>query len=301
MRILLLGARGFVGRHIRATLNAAGHTVVAGVSSSPGPGELLVDLTRDTTPASWLPRLMDIDAVVNAVGVLRDTRRRPMSNVHLIAPMALFAACAQVRVLRVVHVSALGIDGGTTDYARTKLAAERQLLERSERGELDGVVLRPSVVYGPGGASAQMFDVMSMLPVLPRPAQALATRIQPVHARDLAEGVLRLIDNPSPRFGMINATGPRAMTLAEFIGELRAQRGRLPARTRRLPDRLMRLSARLGDALPITPWGRQTLALLSTDNTADAAPFTSLLGREPLDPSRFNAAPMFSPPAPAAA
>jgi nucleoside-diphosphate-sugar epimerase len=51
--------------------------------------------------------------------------------------------------------------GCSTVYAHTKLAAERQLLERSERGELDGIVLRPSVVYGPGGASSQLFDALS--------------------------------------------------------------------------------------------------------------------------------------------
>jgi len=289
MKVLLCGARGFIGRHIRSALAAAGHSVVAAVSSSPRPSEIQVDFSRDTSPAAWLPRLEGIDAVVNAVGVLRDTRQRPMSAVHLMTPMALFAACAQAGVLRVVQVSALGIEGSPTTYARTKLAAERQLIERSERGELDGIVLRPSVVYGPGGAASQLFDAMSRLPVLPLPAAALRTRIQPIHVRELAEGVVRLIDEPSPRFGTLAAAGPRALTLAEFIGELRAQLGHVPARAWPLPDRLTRASARLGDALPITPWGRQTLALLSTDNVADAAPFQALLRRELLDPSRFHA------------
>src|SRR5262249_40968004 len=142
------------------------------------PGELRVDFARDTTPATWLPRLAGIDAVVNAVGVLRDTRQRPMSAVHLLTPMALFAACAQAGVLRVVHVSALGIEGSATTYAHTKLAAERQLMERSERGELDGIVLRPSVVYGPGGAASQLFDKLSRLPRVPLPAAALRTLVQ---------------------------------------------------------------------------------------------------------------------------
>ena len=268
MKVLLCGARGFIGRHIRSALTAAGYDVLSTVSKSPGRGDLQVDFAHDTTPAAWLPRLEGIDAVVNAVGVLRDTRQRPMSAVHLMTPMALFAACAEADVRRVIHISALGIEGGKTTYALTKLAAERQLLERSERGELDGVVLRPSVVYGPGGASSQLFDLMSLLPVL-------------------AEGVARLVDNPSPRFGTIAATGPRALTLAAFIGELRQQRGHAAARTLRLPNRLTRLSARLGDALPITPWGMQTLALMSVDNTADCTAFRELLGRDALDPSRF--------------
>jgi nucleoside-diphosphate-sugar epimerase len=201
--------------------------------------------------------------------------------------MALFAACAQAGVRRVVHVSALGIDGGSTTYAHTKLAAERQLLERSARGELDGVVLRPSVVYGPGGASSQLFDTLSHLPVLPLPAEAVNAKIQPIHVRDLADGVARLVSDPSSGRGTINVTGPRSLTLAGFIGELREHRGRSPARAWALPESWTRLSARLGDALPITPWGTQTLALLSIDNTADSGPFRAVLGREALDPRSF--------------
>jgi nucleoside-diphosphate-sugar epimerase len=288
MNVLLCGARGFIGSHIRSALTAAGHTVVGAVSGLPGPGEMRVDFARDTTPEAWLPRLAGIDAVVNAVGVLRDTPQRPMSAVHLMTPMALFAACAQAGVLRVIQVSALGIEGGSTVYAHTKLAADRQLLERSERGELDGIVLRPSVVYGPGGASSHLFDTLSRCPVLPMPAPALRAQIQPIHVSELAQGVLRLIEEASPRYGTIDAAGPRALSMASFIGELRLQRGRAPARTWALPERLTRLSARLGDALPVTPWGTQTLALMSADNTADPTAFRALLGREALDPSRFN-------------
>jgi uncharacterized protein YbjT (DUF2867 family) len=302
MKVLVCGARGFIGRHIAAALRAAGHEVVGTVSGKPGPGELQVDFARDTKPATWLPRLAGIDAVVNAVGVLRNSSRRPMGAIHLLTPMALFAACAQAGVRRVVHVSALGIDGGTTTYAHTKLVTERQLLERSARGELDGVVLRPSVVYGPGGASSQLFDMLSQLPVLPLPAAAIGARIQPIHVRDLAEGVARLVSDPSSGGGTINVTGPRALTLAAFIGELRAQRGRTPARIWPIPERWTNMSARLGDVLPITPWGTQTLALLSIDNTADAGPFRTVLGREALGPSQFNESPSsVSPPAPASA
>lgn len=289
MRVLVCGGRGFIGRHIAAALRSAGHEVLATVSGHPGPGEMRVDFARDTTAAAWLPRLAGIDAVVNAVGVLRDSPRRPMTAVHLLAPMALFAACAQAGVRRVIHLSALGIDSGTTPYAHTKRSAERQLLERGARGELDGVVLRPSVVYGLGGASSRLFDTLSQLPVLPLPSAAVSAQLQPIHVSDLADGVARLLDPAAPRHGSIDAAGPRAMTLAAFIGELRTQRGRAPARTWALPDRLTQLSARLGDVLPLTPWGTQTLALLSVDNTADPGPLRALLGREALDPSRFAA------------
>jgi nucleoside-diphosphate-sugar epimerase len=73
------------------------------------------------------------DAVVNTVGVLRDTRARPIDAVHQHTPIALFDACVQAGVRRVVHVSALGIVGSSTRYARTKLAADEHLLGLRQR------------------------------------------------------------------------------------------------------------------------------------------------------------------------
>lgn len=289
MKVLLCGARGFIGRHIAAALRATGHEVLATVSGQPGPGELRVDFARDTTAAAWLPRLAGIDAVVNAVGVLRDTPRRPIAAVHLLTPMALFAACAQAGVRRVLHVSALGIDASDTPYARTKRAAELQLQERTDAGQLDGVVLRPSVVYGPGGASASLFDLLALSPLLPLPGPTLRSRIQPVHVDDLAQAVVQLLGARRAFNGSVAVVGPRAMSLADFIGELRSARGHRVARTLVLPEWLTRTSARLGDACPVTPWGSQTLALLCADNTADASAIRDLLGREPRDPAQFRA------------
>lgn len=292
MNILVCGARGFIGGHIVQALQAAGHTVVRGLSRAASDNDLKIDFSADTSPAVWRTRLAGIDAVVNAVGVLRDTTRRPMSATHLFTPMALFNACAQAGVRRVVHVSALGIHNGDTSYARTKQAAEAQLLQRNAARQLDGVVLRPSIVYGPSGAAAGMFDGLSHLPVLPLPAEAIGSQVQPVHVADLAEAVVKLIGGSAANFnGTLDVVGPRAMSLAEFIGELRAARGSTPARVCALPERFTRWSVRVGDALPVTPWGSQALALLCSETTGDFGPLQTLLGRAPLDPAQFNAEP----------
>ena len=290
MKILVCGARGFIGGHIAEALRTAGHDVVGTTSAKPRDGELHVDFARDTTTEAWLPRLSGFDAVVNAVGVLRDSPRRPMTPVHLLTPMALFAACVRVPVKRVIHVSALGIEASDTPYARTKCAADKQLLERTVAGQLDGVVLRPSVVYGPGGAGAAVFDLLSRSPVLPLPAPAMRSRIRPVHVDDVAALVVQLLGPGRSFYGAMPVVGPRELSLADFIDDLRAARGGAPARRFALPDRLMRCSARLGDACPLTPWGRQTLELLCNDNTGDVKAMQELLGREPRDPAQFVAA-----------
>ncbi|RYY57172.1 MAG: NAD-dependent epimerase/dehydratase family protein [Comamonadaceae bacterium] len=279
MRILLCGASGFIGSHIARALQAAGHEVVArSRRSTPA-----LDFARATTAAEWRVHLIGVDAVVNAVGVLRDSTRAPMDAVHAAAPQALFDACAQASVRRVLHVSALGIEGSPTRYAQTKRAADEHLLRLNQAGRLDGLVLRPSLVFGPGGASSQLFVGLSQLPLLLLPRPVLRARVQPLAVAELAEAVAHLIAQPERR-GLIELGGPEALTLAAFIASLRDQRKAAPARTLPLPGWLTQLSARLGDAVPASPWCSETLTLLATDNVAAPGTLAALLGRAPCPP-----------------
>ena len=125
MRILLLGAGGFIGRYVFAALAARGHDVVPAVRDTRTVGGLAltsppmrVDLNRDTKPEAWLTRLAGIDAVVNCAGILQGTPRDRMDAVHATAPKALFAACERAGVKRVVQVSAVSASAGAgTAYA----------------------------------------------------------------------------------------------------------------------------------------------------------------------------------------
>lgn len=298
MNILICGASGFIGRAIAAALEARGHRVLRGVrhtsanpdfsvspgfsaraNSSPRPGEVPMDFTRDTTESVWRPRLAGVDAVINAVGVLRDGPRTPMQAIHSAVPQALFDACARQGVRRVIHLSALGIASGASPYARTKREAEAHLQALSAAGVLQGVALQPSVVFGAGGAGSQLFTALARWPVLALPPEAFNTKVQPVRLDELAQTVAALVEPAGALCGPLACVGPLSVPLAGLIASLRSQMGHAPARVMRLPGALTRASARLGDAFPFTPWGTQALALLAQDNTADPAPFAHLLGR----------------------
>ena len=276
MNVLVCGARGFVGRATAEALRRRGHRVVEGVSShrrhEGGGAVVRMDFARDIEAATWLPRLVGIDAVVNAVGVLRDSPGRPIEAVHDRVPGALFDACAQSGVRRVVHVSALGIDGSRTAYARTKRAAEERLAAGTRAGRLDGVVVRPSIVFGAGGASSRLFLRLARLPALALPRLVHRALVQPIAVEELALGIAVLVDGtidalgadrPDPLDALdgpdtreraagaerrasaptIAAVGPAPIALAAFIASLRAQAGRAPRaglHAARSPDLLER-------------------------------------------------------------
>lgn len=291
LNVLLTGATGFVGQAIANALRAAGHTVHPGLSPRQAGHATGVpmDFARDTSADAWLPRLAGMDAVVNAVGVLRDTAARPIDAVHQHTPIALFDACAQAGVRRVVHVSALGIEDGGTRYARTKRAADEHLLglSASPASPLHAVVLRPSVVFGRGGDSSALFMNLARLPWLVLPQPVLTAQVQPVAVTDLADAVAALLGPHASQSGIVPCVGPEALRMAAFIASLRAQCGRPAAQVMRLPTLLTRWSARLGDWVPISPWCSETLAMLAKDNVGDPGALRHLIGRDALHHSRL--------------
>src|SRR5262245_42486389 len=106
MRVLVLGGTGFIGRHVTAALAGRGHTVIIGTRHPARAGRVLpaslhgcerreAHLERLVSPEAWKPLLRDVDAVVNAVGILRERGAETYRRVHYLAPSALAAACAR--------------------------------------------------------------------------------------------------------------------------------------------------------------------------------------------------------------
>lgn len=272
MKILLCGASGFVGRHIRLALLAQGHSVIGAGSHLSESNQIEINYARETCPNCWLPRVQDVDVVINAVGILRSSARSPMDLIHTQAPCALFDAVQQAskqdgRRRRIIQISALGVEGATTQYALSKRAADEHLLRLLGDGAIDGTVLRPSIVFGRSGASSAMFMSLSKLPVLLLPQPVLNAQVQPITVQNLARGVAALVARPQLE-PIYECVGPTALSLAGFIAALRQQQGYAAAKVLKLPNWITQLSARVGDQIPRLPWCSATLAMLAKDNVA---------------------------------
>lgn len=280
MNILLCGASGFVGRHLEAALLNAGHKVIRGVRRPHRPDDIAVDYRNDVDVATWLPRLADIDAVVNAIGVLRDSPAQPMSRLHDAAPRALFAAASQRGIQRIVQISALGAGQGiATPYMQTKQAADDFL----QTLDLDWAIQRPSLIYGKDGASTRMFMLLSHMPLLMLPDGGRQI-VQPVHIDDVAQAVANLLAPTTaspPLRRIIECVGAEDVTLAGLISSYRTQRGGGAPWVLAVPGLMLRAVAWLGDRIPAMPVGTDTLTMLASGSTGNAEQFTQLLGHVP--------------------
>jgi len=289
MKILVLGATGFLGRHLVRALAAAGHEVVAGTRAAPQSGQpgvayREVDFNRADQVHDWLPLVHDIEVVINAVGIFRESRGKQFRQLHEKAPQALFAACHQAGVRRVVQVSALGADAhAQTPYHLTKFAADEFLLSLP----LDAVVVQPSLVYGPGGTSAAWFGMLATLPLVPAPDIG-AARVQPIHVHDVAAAIVALVDpvrKPPRRIALV---GPRALSWRDFLNGLRTALG-LPGRGRFIPvpGGVAAAMARMGDWWPGALLDSAAWRMLRRGNCADVGPLRTLLGWTPRDVCQF--------------
>jgi len=288
MKILIIGATGFIGSAVAARLASAGHEIVAIARRSNGASALPIrwvelDLAEAGQPEAWTALLAGVDAVVNCAGILQDGPRGSTAAVHASVPAALFRACERAGVRRVIHLSAVGVDRETpTEFSRTKLAGDKALMAL----DLDWVILRPSVVIGSGayGGSALLrgLAALPIIPVMPDTAP-----LQIVHLDDLLDAIEFFLRPDAPAKHAIEVVGPRRYTFEQAVALFRRWMRWPPARPVRVPRWLAGLLYRLGDFASLFGWQppiRSTARLeMVRGAVGDPSQLTKLTGIKPRD------------------
>jgi NADH dehydrogenase len=282
---MVLGGTGFIGRHAAAALRARGHAVVIGTRHPRRALAKLPPALRDcelreihfeslTTRYIWKPLLEDVDAVVNAVGLLRERGSETYDRVHNMAPGALGEACARLG-LRLVHVSALGLrPEARSRFLRAKLVAERKIMASGA----DYSIVRPALLDGEGGYGAAWLRRIAAWPVHPYPSDARG-RLAPLDVRDLGEALAVLCERGGEGRREIELGGSAKRTLADYLGALRAVHEGRPALRLPVPAPLLRLAARACDLLHFSPLSAGLLELVRRDNLPRVNHLPSLIGR----------------------
>ena len=284
MRILVVGAGGFIGRHIAIEAARAGHEVVAcGRDTAqlrfmfPRWKTTHCDFARDGFE-DWRQRLQGVHAVVNAAGIFQGDKTNSLETVHVTGPRALFEACAELRIQKLIQISALGADDkAKSEFHLTKRKADALCLTLAESCQLLGwTVVRPSLVIGRGGQSTALFAALG---ALPRPPRLAAGRweLQPLHVSDLAYGVVILLEREEPSPRELDFAGPKPMTTDQLTHTLRRWLRLPPAGVFTAPEWLLRGASALGGHFLFGALSRQSLDMLARGNTACVTPLKETL------------------------
>jgi len=278
MIVLVLGGRGFIGRHVVDALLARGHVPLVGTrrKASGSRRTRQARFEHLTTPPDWYPVLRGVGAVVNTVGILRERVRETYDDIHHRAPAALARACASLG-LRLIHVSALGLhDGARSRFILSKLAGERAIAA----SQADYSIVRPSLVDGEGGFGARWIRWVARWPVHFTPAGA-AGRIAALDARDLGEAIAVLCEKTwIPELREVELGGSAPRTMGEYLMAMRPA-GLPPAVAVSIPSFIARILGHLCDVAHFSPFSFGHFELLRRDNVPRQNLLQALLGRAP--------------------
>ncbi|MEJ2609919.1 MAG: SDR family oxidoreductase [Candidatus Thiodiazotropha sp.] len=285
MRILITGVSGFIGRHIAQTLKDEGHQVVGCVRNlnerhyPPGIEVIQGDFSIDHSARVWRPRVTGFDAVINAVGIIRQQGSQTFHALHTKAPIALFRACEEMGVKRIIQISALGADKSAfSHYHLSKKAADDYLSSM----KLEWLILMPSIVYGTGAKSMAFFKALSSLPLIPLIGLG-DQMIQPIHISDLTRLVTKCINTDNLLRQRLVVAGPTPIAIKSLLTELRSWLGIGSAKFLSIPYPIAQILARLGGISGNTPLTNETVTMLQRSNTGDIQPFIEHLGQAPQD------------------
>lgn len=229
---VVFGGGGFLGRYVVRSLAKRGWRVrvacrrpdLTGHLQPLGRvGQVHAVQANLRYPESVAAALQGAEAVVNLVGILTQGGSQQFEAVHEhgAGVVAREAKAAGAQVL--VHVSAIGADSQSPSlYSRTKAAGEAAVREHFP----EAVIVRPSIIFGPEDDFFNRFAAMARIaPMLPLIGGG-ETRFQPVYVGDVAEAIVRAIEDDTKAKQTFELGGPEVKTFRELMEYICEQTGR---------------------------------------------------------------------------
>lgn len=271
MNICVLGGTGFVGTELVTRLVGQGHWVRVPTRNAGHGQHLRVLSTIELVTANVHdPRtlgqlLAGMDAVINLIGISNPSGRATFRSVHAELATKLVTAARLTRVRRLLQMSALGADAehGPSRYLRSKGEAEAHI--RAAVPRLDFTIFRPSVIFGPRDSLTNRFAALLRLAGGFLPLVRSQARFAPVHVGNVAEALVRTLDDRGSFGETYELCGPEVMTLEQIV-RMTAAVAQLPCHILRQPDALGRLQAALLGLLPGKPLSLDNFRSLSVDS-----------------------------------
>ncbi|HYL15648.1 MAG TPA: NAD(P)-dependent oxidoreductase [Terriglobales bacterium] len=244
MRVLITGGAGNLGSRLARHLLETDHEVRLLIHKTEPPSDLAaspsVTVYRGdlANPSTLSCACAGADCIVHLAGVLfapMPEEFLPRTNIGFVQNLLIAAKDSAIR--KFILVSFPHVEGETTPghpatdrldsatnvvHFRTRLAAERLLLEQCEGTPIIAVILRAGVVYGRGIKlieAARWLLRFRLLAIWQKP-----TWVHLIALPDFLAAVLTAIENENAR-GIYNVCDDKPLTIQEFLDQLAAQFG----------------------------------------------------------------------------
>lgn len=239
-RLFITGASGFVGRSLLSRLDAANFEKITCLSRSAPPASLPANV-------EWLRGgLVDVSAYSNALSgvdcvlhLAAATGKLPPKEyfaVNVDGTRRLVEQCKLARVQKFLFVSSIA--AGFPDQTRYYYAQSKVQAEKIVRASgVHFVIVRPTLVFGPGSAVLAGLAKLAALPVIPVFGSG-ATPVQPIAIADVADFLLSIVDNDLFHGETFDLGGRDMLSIEELLKKIHLLR-HSNARTLHIPMALL--------------------------------------------------------------
>ncbi|MEF8914600.1 NAD(P)H-binding protein, partial [Natronomonas sp.] len=214
MRVLVVGATGFVGRRLVESLRSAGHEVVAFSRSAERarfPDDVEVFEGDLGDPASLEGLCEGVDAAYYLIHSLTAENFAELDRTYARRFRELASAAG---VDRVVYLS--GISGDERNLS-PHLASRREVESVLEAGSFDLTVLRAAIIIGADSASFRIVDDLTdRLPVMTVP-KWVRTPCQPIGIDDAVAYLVGVLDVEETRGGIYDIGAPTVWSYESLL------------------------------------------------------------------------------------
>ena len=267
--VLITGASGFIGSQLSYLLTTLGFMVRRTTRSqiyepSQSAGWITVgDIDNNT---DWRSSLDGVEIVVHLAAcahVLRDDKEldslRSYRYVNTEGTINLARQAAEAGVFRFVFLSSIGVNGAESfqvpftekdtpaphsPYAVSKYEAELGLLKLAKQTNMEVVILRPPLVYGPGAPGNFNTLIRWLAQAKPLPLGAVNNRRSFVSLDNLLDLIVTSINHPAAANQTFLVSDGEDISTTEFLERIGNALDR-PARLIPVPPRLLQWAAKL--------------------------------------------------------
>lgn len=275
-RIIITGAGGFVGRRVVERLLAQGARVTGIGRSAPAadwPASATWVRADVANAAEYEHALTDADCVLHLAALTGKAKPEDFQRANVDATKALLDACARANVRRFVFVSSVAVtfaDRRYYAYSDSKIAAEAHVRDAAT----PSVIVRPTMILGPGSAIEASLSRLARLPVAPIFGDGRRV-VQPVDVDDVADVLAALALGAGANGDTIELGGPDRYDLRMLYARLRG--ATKPPPMLHLPLGLARWGLALVEKplLALLPLTAGQLASFANDGVAQPHPLVA--------------------------
>jgi UDP-glucose 4-epimerase len=241
-KVLVTGGSGFLGQHLINSLNSYQVTVLDR-SKNGYNRQLNYFKTTIDSESSYDVALKNVKTVIHCaarVHVMNEESSDPLNDyreVNTAGTMNLARQAVEAGVKRFIFVSTIKVNGESTEsgkpfiysddrnpldfYGQSKSEAEVQLLQLASKTDLEVVIIRPTLVYGPG-VKANFASLMNLVSKgIPLPFSCITDNKRSlVSVKNLVDLISTCIDHPKAVNQVFLVSDDNDVSTASMVKEM---------------------------------------------------------------------------------